>query len=239
MATAPEAPSYDNEPSVQEIVTHVKKWSGNIESIRGFHRHQVEVKIKRDDLVSLATFLSENGWPYVTSASGVDYPETQELEVVYFFANTENQKIVLVKVRCPHDDAWLPTLCSVFMSTNFHEREICDLFGIRFPGHVDQLDDDGNLPKLLLPEDWPQFEDDPPYPFRKEYVQIARPFAQVADTRGFQGERWKKFSRPIDRSGWLDEYYNETSDEKDHTQRSHVAPAPAEPAAEEQKKEEK
>ncbi len=231
MAAAPEAPSYD-EP---EVITQVKKWGGNIENIRALYRHQIEIKIKRDDLVSLATFLSRNGWPYVTSASGVDFPEEKELEVVYFFSNFENKKIVIVKVRCPHDDAWLASLCTVFMSTNFHEREIYDLFGIRFPGHVDQLDDEGNLPKLLLPDDWPQFEDDPPYPFRKEYVQIARPFGQVADTRGFKGKRWDKFSRPIDRSGWLDEYYNESSDEKDYTLRSHEAPKPKPEASEEKK----
>lgn len=107
------------------------------------------------------------------------------------------------------------------MSTNFHEREAYDLFGIRFPGHVDQIDDDGNLPRLLLPDDWPQFEDDPPYPFRKEYVQKARPFQNVTDTRGFQGERWKKFARPIDRSGWLDEFYKEDTDPVDYTVRPH------------------
>lgn len=232
MAAAPETPSYD-EP---DVIAQVKKWRENIE-IRTLYRHQVEVKIKREELFSLTTFLSQNGWPYVTSASGVDFPEEKELEMVYFFSNFENKKIVIVKTRCPYDDPWVPTLCSVFMSTNFHEREAYDMFGIRFPGHVDQIDDDGNLPRLLLPDDWPQFEDDPPYPFRKEYFQIARPYEKVADTRGFKGERWKKFSRPIDRSGWLDEYYNESSDEQDYTLRPNQAPASPEPEAGKEKKE--
>ncbi|MFW9928013.1 MAG: NADH-quinone oxidoreductase subunit C, partial [Candidatus Thorarchaeota archaeon] len=215
----------------------VKKWTGNIKNIRTFYRNQVEVRVDRNDLVSLAQFLSKNGWPYVTSASGVDYPETKELEMVYFFSNMENRKILIVKTRCPHDDPWIPSLCEVFMSTNFHEREANDLFGIRFPGHVQQLDEQGNLPKLLLPDDWPEFEDDPPFPFRKEYVQMARPFEKVSDTRGFKGERWKKYSRPIDRSGWLDEYYSESSDEKDYSLRKNVAPEVPVPTEEKKEKE--
>jgi NADH:ubiquinone oxidoreductase subunit C len=181
------------------------------------------VHVVREQLVSLATYLRDHGWPYVTSASGVDWPATQELEMVYFFTNLENQKIIIVKTRCPYNDPVIPSLCSIFMSTNFHEREAYDLFGIRFPGHIDQLDDKGNLPRLLLPDDWPQYESDPPFPFRKEYVQVGRPFEKVTDTRGFQGERWPQFSRAIDRSGWLDKFYNESSDPKDHTLRANIA----------------
>ena len=222
MSTKPaetSAPTF-SEPEVEATI---KGWNGSIKALKTVYRNQVEVRIEKQHLLSLANYLKNNGWPYVTSAIGVDWPATKELEMVYYFCSLENPKMVIVKTRCTYDDPSIPSLCPVFMSTNFHEREACDLFGIRFPGHVDHLDPEGNLPKLLLPDDWPQFEDDPVYPFRKAYVQKARPFEKVTDTRGFQGERWKASHRPIDRSGWLDEYYNESTDPKDHTIRVHVA----------------
>ncbi|MHA2364886.1 MAG: NADH-quinone oxidoreductase subunit C, partial [Candidatus Hodarchaeales archaeon] len=116
----------------------------------------------------------------------------------------------IIKTRCSYSDPVIPSLAPVTQSANYHEREIFDLFGIRFPGHP-RADDKGSLPHLLIPDDWPQYEDDPPFPFRKEYVQKPRPFEKVTDTRGHQGKQWQKFNRPIDRSGWLDEYYKETS----------------------------
>src|SRR3990172_5981202 len=224
MATAPVVPEAPKIPEETHVISKVKSWNGPIKNIRTLYRHQVEVKINRENLLSLTKFLLSNGWPYITSASGVDWPTTQELEMVYFFSNHENQKIVIVKTRCPYSDPTIPSLCRMTMSTNFHEREACDLFGIRFPGHMDQIDPSGQLPKLLLPDDWPQFETDPWFPFRKEYVQIALPFEKVVDTRGFQGKRWEQYYRAIDRSGWLDEYYKESSSPIDKTLRVNVAP---------------
>ena len=55
-------------------------------------------------------------------------------------------------------------LTSIWAGTNWHEREIFDLYGIRFFGHPDG-DDSTNL-RILLPEDWEGF------PFRKDYEPV-------------------------------------------------------------------
>lgn len=172
---------------------------------------QIEVKIDSSKLLELATYLKESGWPYITSLAGVDYPEREgeELEVVYHFCSHNQPDIICVKTTASYNDPSVPSLANLYPSVNFHERETSDMFGIKFPNHPTQLNQEGLLPHLLLPEDWPQYEDDPPYPFRKEYAQKPRPFEKVTDTRGHQGEPWEKYHRKIDRSGWLDEYYQE------------------------------
>ena len=201
-----------------QLITIAKGWSGTYKHAKTIYNRknisQVELFVDKKDLLSLATYLKEQGWNYVTSLSGVDYPEHtgEELEAVYHFANMQSPKIFVVKARCSYDDPVLPSLEPILHSIDFHERETYDLFGIRFTGHV-KADENGNMPKLMLPDDWPQHPTDPPFPFRKSYVQKPRPFEKVTDTRGHQGEHYEPFHRQIDRSGWLDEYYKEDTAE--------------------------
>ena len=50
----------------------------------------------------------------------------------------------------------LPTVCSIWRTADWHEREVYDLFGVRFLGHPD-------LRRILLADDWVG------YPLRKDY----------------------------------------------------------------------
>jgi NADH:ubiquinone oxidoreductase subunit C len=204
-------------PEDSELMSIIKGWNGTIKEIKPIYsnkksNNQVEALVDKENLLDFAEYLKGKGWDYVTSLSGVDYPNRagEELEVVYHFANYNSPKIIVVKSRCSYEDPTMPSLYPIVKSVNFHERETHDLFGIKFKGHVKDQGD-GNLPVLMLPDDWPQTPEDPPFPFRKEYVQKPRPFEMVTDTRGHQGERDSRFHRHIDRSGWLDDYYKEDS----------------------------
>ena len=56
-------------------------------------------------------------------------------------------KRLRVKVRVPATDPRMPTVSGVWPATNWVEREVWDLFGIRFDGHPD-------LRRILMPDDW-------------------------------------------------------------------------------------
>ena len=56
------------------------------------------------------------------------------------------------------DDVHMPSLTPIWRSAEFQEREIFDLYGVRFDGHVD-------LRRILM---WDEFED---FPMRKDYVE--------------------------------------------------------------------
>ena len=81
------------------------------------------------------------------------------LEAVYhLYSMTHKHGLVVIRMRTADraDDARLPSLNSIWRSAEFQEREIFDLYGIRFDGHPD-------LRRILM---WDEFQD---YPMRKDY----------------------------------------------------------------------
>jgi NADH-quinone oxidoreductase subunit C len=81
------------------------------------------------------------------------------LEAVYhLFSMTLKHGPVVIRMRTPDRaaGAHLPSLTSIWRSAEFQEREIFDLYGIRFEGHPD-------LRRILM---WDEFED---FPMRKDY----------------------------------------------------------------------
>ncbi len=88
--------------------------------------------------------------------TGVDWGK--ELGVVYHFESTLHKHMIEVKVKAAdREHPVLDTVCDIWRTAEFHEREVYDLLGIRFNGHPD-------LRKLFLDENWVG------YPLRKDYV---------------------------------------------------------------------
>ena len=82
-------------------------------------------------------------------------PERFEV-VANFLSHARNRRIRLI-CEVPESDPVVPSLTEVYPGTNFPEREVYDLLGIRFDGHPD-------LTRILMPDDWsghPLRKDDP------------------------------------------------------------------------------
>jgi NADH-quinone oxidoreductase subunit C len=85
---------------------------------------------------------------------------------------------VTVKCDVPDGDLVMPTLIPVYAGANWHEREVCEMYGIEFAGHPD-------LRKLYLPTD---FEG---YPLRKDFPLLARrvkPWPGIVDVEQMPGD---------------------------------------------------
>lgn len=91
-------------------------------------------------------------------------------EVVYHLFSYKHKQAATLKVSLPRDDtAHVPTLEDLWGCANWLEREVYDLFGIRFDGHSD-------LRRIMLPEDWVG------HPLRKDYKE-AEDYHGISTTR--------------------------------------------------------
>jgi len=127
--------------------------------------------LRVDALLEAGRFLrDEAGFDYLSNVSGVDWLERGEFEVVYhLYAMRRGERMlhtgsadgplgpVVLKVRTPRADPVVPSVSQLWPSALLQEREIYDMFGVRFAGHPD-------LRRIYL---WDEFTD---YPLRKDYV---------------------------------------------------------------------
>jgi len=121
---------------------------------------QDTVIVSRSALVKLARFLKEEPelqYNYLMDLTAVDYFKRKpRFEVVYHFLSLKNRFRVRVKVPVGEPDPELDSLVSLWPSANWYEREVYDMFGIKFQGHP-------NLKRILM---YPEFEG---HPLRKDY----------------------------------------------------------------------
>jgi NADH-quinone oxidoreductase subunit C len=115
------------------------------------------LRVRRDDLAAVCAALKEtHGFTLLIDLCGVDFPDRElRFEVVYHLCDPTAGRRLRLKVRTG-EDAPVPSITGVWRAAHGHEREVWDLFGVRFEGHPD-------LTRILLAED---FEG---HPLRKDF----------------------------------------------------------------------
>ncbi|MCX7911664.1 MAG: NADH-quinone oxidoreductase subunit C [Dehalococcoidales bacterium] len=94
---------------------------------------------------------------YLNFITAVDY--YQYFEVVYHLTSLKHNHAIFLKTRCyDRENPSVPSVVGIFQGADFQEREIYDLFGIKFEGHPD-------LRRIFL---WEGF---PGHPLRKDFNQ--------------------------------------------------------------------
>lgn len=115
---------------------------------------------------------------FLTDATCLDrYPAEPRFELNYQLVSISQRATVRLRVRLSGDDPTVDSLVPVWPGAGWLEREIFDLFGIRFNGHPD-------LRRILLPDDWEG------HPLRRDYP--VEGFRDVPNT----GELFRKSSTP-------------------------------------------
>ncbi len=107
--------------------------------------------VPAQSLVEICTFLRDDAeldFAMLAWMGGVDYmPRVPRFETVYNLLSLSNAIRITLKVRIADEHPSVPTVCDVWPTANWHERETYDFYGIEFTGHPD-------LTRILLPEDW-------------------------------------------------------------------------------------
>jgi NADH-quinone oxidoreductase subunit C len=153
-------------------VTESSSQSANVvaERLRGWNskavaeviqfRDETTIVIPRELLRAAAEHCRQDAklqYNLLSAATCVDrFPHEPRFELNYQLVSIPRRERVRLKVRVSGNDPVVDSLVPVWPGANWLEREIFDLFGIRFTGHPD-------LRRILLPDDWEG------HPLRRDY----------------------------------------------------------------------
>jgi NADH-quinone oxidoreductase subunit C len=138
-----------------------QKFGDAIEELRMPPEYPTDVPIvfvKKEKIVEVLQFLkSEQGYEYnfLSDITATDEQVEPRFEVVYNLFSTTRHWRIRIKVRARDGEA-VPTAVGLWPAANWAEREVYDMFGVKFAGHPD-------LRRILMDERWQG------HPLRKDY----------------------------------------------------------------------
>ena len=84
----------------------------------------------------------------LSTVTGVDrYPAEPRFEIVYHLQSIAGKQRLRLKARLSGDNPEIESAFPVYRSANWYEREVFDLYGVRFLNHP-------NMTRIMLPDDW-------------------------------------------------------------------------------------
>ena len=125
-----------------------------------FDREELTIYINRADIKRACEILRdspETKFNFLSDVTCVDvFPSEPRFEVIYHLLSHSHKDRVRLIAKVPGGDTSIESITGLWPSANFFEREVYDLFGVRFIGHP-------NMRRIMMPEDWEG------HPLRKDY----------------------------------------------------------------------
>ncbi len=143
---------------MKQIISLLTKYFADaVEFKEGLRKDSFLILKDPSKITELLQFLKENGFNMLIDLTAVHYPHKEnKFEVIYNMLSMEPYLRLIVKVPLKEDWPEIDSVSSIYKTANWYEREVYDMFGIRFKNHP-------NLKRILM---WDEFEG---HPLRKEY----------------------------------------------------------------------
>jgi NADH-quinone oxidoreductase subunit C len=145
-----------NHPAVARLLA----WNPQVVEGVKFDRDEMSIYVERSAIREACVLLKEDSvcpFNVFSDVTCVDwYPSEPRFELVYHLLSIPNKERVRLKVKLNSSSPAVESITSIWPGANYFEREVFDLFGIRFTGHP-------YLRRILMPEDWEG------HPLRKDY----------------------------------------------------------------------
>lgn len=135
-------------------------WNAAVVQGVKFDREELTIWVEKGSIREACAILRDDPecpFNYLCDLTAVDwYPSEPRFEVVYHLLSIPRKERVRLKAKLDGSSPAIESVTSVWPSANFYEREVFDLFGVRFTGHP-------NLKRIMMPDDWEG------HPLRKDY----------------------------------------------------------------------
>jgi NADH-quinone oxidoreductase subunit C len=122
-----------------------------------FDRGELTLTIVPEQIVAAAHTVLAAGYNAFQDVTAVDwYPSSPRFQLSYHILSHAQKKMIRLRALVDESNPAIESITGVWPGANYYEREVFDLFGIRFENHP-------NLRRILMPEEWEG------YPLRKDY----------------------------------------------------------------------
>ena len=140
-------------PAVKAILA----WKPEALAGASFDRGELTLAIAAEEICAAAATVQVAGYNFFEDMTAVDwFPSSPRFQLSYHILSHAYKEYIRLRVVLEGDSPSVASITPVWPSANFYEREVFDLFGIRFDGHP-------NLRRIMMPDDWQG------YPLRKDY----------------------------------------------------------------------
>ena len=140
-----------SEELVKEIINNFNETGVSYNS-----KYRMCVQTPKEELFKLLKYLKEKGFNYLVMITCVDWINENKFELVYQIGSFTTPLRIIIQTRVPRDNPVYKSIIPIFKNATDYEREIHELFGIKFEGNP-------RLTPLFL-DDWQKF-----HPFKKDF----------------------------------------------------------------------
>ncbi len=155
------------EPAITDIeqlkdnpaLSALLSWNRDAVQEAKWDRDEMTIVVTRETLREACAILHDGSakFEFLSDITCADwYPSEPRFHVVYHLLSISRKDRVRLKVKLTGSDPNVESITSLWPGANLFEREVFDLFGIRFNGHP-------NLRRIMMPDDWDG------HPLRKDY----------------------------------------------------------------------
>ena len=132
-------------------------WNADAMTEAKLDRGELTLTIARNCIREAAGVVRDSGYNAFQDMTAVDwYPSIPRFQLSYHICSHAYKDVVRLRVMVEEAEASVESITPVWAGANYYEREVFDLFGIRFEGHP-------NLRRIMMPDEWVG------HPLRKDY----------------------------------------------------------------------
>ncbi|MGB6691668.1 MAG: NADH-quinone oxidoreductase subunit C [Terracidiphilus sp.] len=138
-------------------VKAIHAWNADALTDAKFDRGELTLTIAREQIRTACQVLKDAKYNFFEDLTAVDwFPSSPRFQLSYQLLSHSLKEYLRLRVMLDEADPAVDSIVPVWPAADFYEREVFDLFGVRFEGHP-------NLRRIMMPDDWKG------HPLRKDY----------------------------------------------------------------------
>jgi NADH-quinone oxidoreductase subunit C len=140
-------------PAIKAVLA----WNAEALADAKFDFNELTLTIAPEQIRAACIALKSAGYNFFEDLTAVDwFPAAPRFQLSYHLTSFAMKQRIRLRVMLEDAEPAVESITQVWAGANYYEREVFDLFGIRFEEHP-------NLRRIMMPEDWVG------HPLRKDY----------------------------------------------------------------------